>query len=111
LREDYEGSRIINFSVWPYINGEVILQNYNVLLTLGSLVNDSDAVVTLFNDQILTICKELLKNARPSYKVLNHIIAQQMTAVLFPSADSEKSRLPLWQAPANIMNLITDTLC
>jgi len=77
--------------VWPYINGEVVLQNYNVLLTLGSLLNDSDAVVTLFNDQILTICKELLKNSRPSYKVLNHIIAQQMCAVFFPNADDEKS--------------------
>jgi tubulin delta len=75
LRDDYPGSNILNFSVWPYLNGEVVLQNYNVLLTLGSLIENSDAVITLFNDQILTICKELLKNARPSYKVLNQVIA------------------------------------
>lgn len=50
LRDDYPGSNILNFAVWPYLNGEVVLQNYNVLLTLGSLIEDSDAVVTLFND-------------------------------------------------------------
>lgn len=61
--------------MWPYVNGEVILQNYNVLLTLSSLIEDSHGVVTLFNDQILTICKELLKNPRPSYKVLNQVLA------------------------------------
>lgn len=111
LREDYPLEPIINFSVWPYTSGEVILQNYNVLLTLSSLIEDSNAVVTVFNDQILTICRELLKNPRPSYKVLNQVIAQQMCAVLFPLANSEKSRLPLWSAPANIMGEITHTLC
>lgn len=76
LREDYPLEPILNFAVWPYTSGEVILQNYNVLLTLSSLIEDSNAVVTVFNDQILTICRELLKNPRPSYKVLNQVIAQ-----------------------------------
>lgn len=107
LRDDYPGSNILNFAVWPYLNGEVVLQNYNVLLTLGSLIEDSDAVVTLFNDQILTVCKELLKNPRPSYKVLNQVIAQQMCSVLYPCANSDRSSLPLWAAPANIHSEIT----
>ena len=75
LRDDYPGSTILNFSVWPYTNGEVILQNYNILLTLSHLLEHSDGVVTIFNDQILTICKELLKNPKPSFKILNQVIS------------------------------------
>jgi tubulin delta len=112
LRSDYGKSSIINWAIWPYMHGEVILQNYNVLLTLSSLINDSDAVVTLFNDEMLTICKELLKNQRPSYQVLNQVISQQMASVMFPCADSEHSRLGLWQgSSSNILQQVKETLC
>jgi len=30
-----------------------------------------------------------------------------MCSVLFPSANSEKAQLPIWQAPANILSEIT----
>ena len=38
LREDFSKSNMLNVAVWPYQSGEVILQNYNVLLTLNSLI-------------------------------------------------------------------------
>jgi tubulin delta len=66
---------MLNVAVWPYASGEVILQNYNVLLTLNSLLQDSDAVLPIYNDEVMMVCRELLKNPRPSYKVLNTVIA------------------------------------
>jgi tubulin delta len=66
---------MINFSVWPYSTGEVILQNYNVLLTLNSLLQHSDGVIPLYNDEMLSACKNLLKVSRPSYKIMNQVVA------------------------------------
>ena len=88
MREDYPRANIINVAVWPYMTGEVVLQNYNVLLTLSGLTTDSNAVITVFNDEVLTTCRELLKSPRPSYALLNKVIAQQMASILYPLADS-----------------------
>ena len=34
----------MNHCVWPYESGEVIVQAYNTLLTLSSLLDSSDSV-------------------------------------------------------------------
>ena len=91
LREDFPKSRMINIAIWPYSTGEVILQNYNVLLTLHSLLCDSDTVLPIYNDDILLTCRTLLKQPRPSYKVMNTVIARQILGVMFPVANTEKS--------------------
>lgn len=75
LREDFNKGNMLNVAVWPYSNGEVILQNYNVLLTLNSLLEHSNGIIPIYNDEIMLICRELLKNKRPSYKVMNSVIA------------------------------------
>ncbi len=75
LREDYAKSNLLCTAVWPYQHGEVVLQNYNVLLTLSKLASDSSGLITLFNDETLQTCRELLKNPRPSYSVMNKVIA------------------------------------
>ena len=62
LRDDYPRANMINVAVWPYMTGEVVIQNYNVLLTLSGLMTHSNAVVTVFNDEVLTTCRELLKS-------------------------------------------------
>ena len=76
LRDTFPKSCMVNLAVWPYQKGEVILQNYNVLLTMSSLITHSSAFVTVFNDQVLTTCRELLKEKRPSYAMMNKVIAQ-----------------------------------
>ena len=75
LREDYAKANLINLAVWPYMTGEVVLQNYNVLLTMSGLLTDSNALITVFNDEVLTTCRELLKEPRPSYALMNKVIA------------------------------------
>ncbi len=97
LREDYAKANLINISVWPYSTGEVVLQNYNVLLTLNSLLHDSDAVIPIYNDEIMLICRELLKNNRPSYKIMNTLIAQQLLSIMFPFSNTTKEKVSLWE--------------
>ena len=54
LREDFSAKApMINIAIWPYSAGEVILQNYNVLLTLHSILNNADGVIPIYNDEIL----------------------------------------------------------
>ena len=69
---------MINVAVWPYSTGEVILQNYNTILTISWLIEHSDGVLSLFNDEVIDICKwgKQLKN--PTYQDLNKVITEQL---------------------------------
>ena len=46
IRDEF-GSKvpIITNAIWPYSNGEVVVQNYNTLLTLGTLMTESDGIL------------------------------------------------------------------
>lgn len=37
LRKDYPECIIVNQVIWPFEEGEVVIQNYNMLLTLAKL--------------------------------------------------------------------------
>ncbi len=105
---------MINVAIWPYSTGEVILQNYNVLLTLKSLLTNSDGIIPLYNDDVLSACRHLLKVPRPSYKIMNTVIAQSLLTILFPAANSPTSdHLALWDSSSvgNSLSNLTQTLC
>ena len=53
----------------PFENGEVATQPYNSLLSLGSLVRASDAVLLLQNEALERTCGRLLGIARPGLEV------------------------------------------
>lgn len=75
MRDDYPKSMILNTAVWPYSQGEVILQNYNILLTLASSLESASAILPIYNDEALSTCRHLLKQQRPSYELMNTVIA------------------------------------
>ena len=75
MRDDHPKSVILNTAIWPYSTGEVILQNYNVLLTLASSLEYASGILPLYNDDVLSTCRHLLKQNRPSYKLMNTVIA------------------------------------
>ena len=50
LRDEYPTSTLMNHCVWPYESGEVIVQAYNTLLTLSSLLDSSDGVAIVQNE-------------------------------------------------------------
>uniref|UniRef100_A0A3Q3JHZ4 Tubulin delta chain n=1 Tax=Monopterus albus TaxID=43700 RepID=A0A3Q3JHZ4_MONAL len=104
LRDIYPKSFILNHLTWPYGTGEVIVQNYNSVLTLAHLYQLSDAILVHENDTVHRICSQLLKIKHISFSDVNRVIAHQLGSVLQPAltADSHGvySRNPLgidWQ--------------
>ena len=89
---------MINVAVWPYSTGEVILQNYNVLLTLSSLLSHSDGILPIFNDDLLSACRHLLKVPRPSYSTMNQVLAHSLLSVFYPTSNSPAPKLALWDS-------------
>ncbi|XP_047449438.1 tubulin delta chain [Mugil cephalus] len=99
LRDIYPSSFILNHLTWPYGTGEVIVQNYNSVLTLAHLYQLSDAILVHENDTVHKICSQLLNIKHISFSDINRVIAHQLGGILQPAltADSHGaySRNPL----------------
>lgn len=99
LRDIYPKSFILNHLTWPYGTGEVIVQNYNSVLTLAHLYQLSDAILVHENDTVHRVCSQLLNIKHISFSDVNRVIAHQLGSVLQPvlTADSHGaySRNPL----------------
>ncbi|XP_043114132.1 tubulin delta chain [Puntigrus tetrazona] len=90
LRDLYPNSFILNQVTWPYGAGEVIVQNYNSVLTLSHLYQLSDAILVHENDTVHKICSRLMNIKHISISDVNKVIAHQLSSVLQPAytADS-----------------------
>ncbi|XP_065816435.1 tubulin delta chain isoform X1 [Labrus bergylta] len=91
LRDIFPKSFILNHLTWPYGTGEVIVQNYNSVLTLAHLYQLSDAILVHENDTVHRICSQLLNIKHISFSDVNRVIAHQLGSVLQPTltADSD----------------------
>lgn len=97
VREEYKNAFIVNQVVWPYSTGEVIVQNYNTLLSVSQLYETSDAILLSENDHLNRVCNHLLGISYPSFKDLNSVIASQLANVLLPLYCQRASKpLNLW---------------
>eukprot|EP00741_Cyanophora_paradoxa_P005369 tig00000880_g5207.t1 len=85
VRDEFPNALLMNQVVWPYRTGEVVVQNYNALLTLAHLCEHSDGVVVEANEVASAVCTRLLNVARPNFPDLNRVIASSLAAVLLPS--------------------------
>uniref|UniRef100_A0A8D0FI53 Tubulin delta chain n=1 Tax=Strix occidentalis caurina TaxID=311401 RepID=A0A8D0FI53_STROC len=104
LRDAFPTSFILNHVIWPYGTGEVIVQNYNSVLTLSHLYQSSDALLVHENDVIHKICAQLMNIKQISFRDVNQVIAHQLGSVFQPTYTAEGglhySRNPLgidWQ--------------
>uniref|UniRef100_A0A1A7XK72 Tubulin delta chain n=1 Tax=Iconisemion striatum TaxID=60296 RepID=A0A1A7XK72_9TELE len=99
LRDIYPTSFILNHLTWPYGTGEVIVQNYNSVLTLAHLYQLSDAMLVHENDIVHKICSQLLNIKQISFSDINKVIAHQLGGVLQPALTPDSygvySRNPL----------------
>lgn len=99
LRDVYPNSLLLNEVIWPYGTGEVIVQNYNSILTLSHLYQSSDALLVHENDIIHKVCSQLMNIKQISFRDVNKVIAHQLGSVLQPAytadGDSHYSRNPL----------------
>eukprot|EP00741_Cyanophora_paradoxa_P005363 tig00000880_g5201.t1 len=99
VRDEFPNALLMNQVVWPYRTGEVVVQNYNALLTLAHLCEHSDGVVVEANEVASAVCTRLLNVARPNFPDLNRVIASSLAAVLLPSRLSP-SPAPCAPAPS-----------
>lgn len=84
VADAYPGVTRINNVVWPYRHGEVIVQNYNALLTLASLYEVSGSVLRC------ALC-----GTRASKRVRANV-SHRALRLLFFSLPSRTYRLSCW---------------
>lgn len=91
LRDEYPHAAIVNNVIWPYTTGEVIVQNYNAVLTLSHLYSSSDGIVFMENEKMQKICAQLLKIKNVSFKDINKVVAAKLAGVLLPAFEMSDS--------------------
>ena len=89
LRDEYPHTFLMNQLVWPHSSGEVILQNYNTILSLAHLYQCSDAILLVQNDHVRTMCSRITNHPDVSLQSMNQIIAHHMASALQPSMDCQ----------------------
>ncbi|KAG8451669.1 hypothetical protein GDO86_003745 [Hymenochirus boettgeri] len=89
LRDAYPESLLLNQVIWPYGTGEVIVQNYNSILTLSHLYQSSDALLVHENDIIHKVCSQLMNIKQISFRDVNKVIAHQVGSIFQPAFTSE----------------------
>ena len=87
LRDHFPTSSIFNAVVWPYTSGEVIVQDYNAMLTTHHLQEASDGIVLLQNDQLQKAASRLLLLKDITLSDLNRIISHSLAGFLQPLFD------------------------
>lgn len=93
LRDEYPTKCFLNAVVLPYSSGEVVIQNYNTVLTIANLYDVSDMFIILQNDHLHKMSSNLLKNKNTDFHDLNDLIAVKIGSVLQPVERYESSKL------------------
>ena len=101
---------MINIAIWPYSTGEVILQNYNSILTISRLIEHSDGVISLYNDEEQRLWRLGKKIKHPTYNDINTVISEKLLSVFFPWANSQSKHLSLRNFDSNILDNIISHL-
>lgn len=94
LRDCYPNSILVNQIVWPYASGEVIVQDYNTLLTTAHLQKVSDAILLLQNDQLHKVCSKLLQLKEITFHDINCVICHSLASILQPALKFEHYSQP-----------------
>ncbi|XP_066118826.1 tubulin delta chain isoform X3 [Saccopteryx bilineata] len=107
LQDQYSNSLKMNHIIWPYGTGEVIVQNYNSILTLSHLYGSSDALLVHENDAVHKICAKLMNIKQISFSDINQVLAHQLGSVFQPTYSEEGSfhyrRNPLGDLMENLV--------
>ena len=89
LSDFYPHSVITNQIVWPYSSGEVIVQDYNTVLTAAHLQKASDVVFLMHNDQLHKVCSKLLHMKKISFTDINQVVCHSLAGLLQPAVRFE----------------------
>ena len=88
VREELPRSFLLTTIVVPYTSGEVVVQNYNSLLTLSHLYHSADALLVFENDILQQYAKKLVSRSgvdRPTnMHDMNNILTRHLCSFLQP---------------------------
>jgi len=108
LSEDYADKLSFTFSILPGStnggNSDTVVEPYNAVLALNSLIEHSHATFTVENSALNRICQKQLKMKQASFNDTNHIIAQVM------SNTTASLRFPGYQNNCDIRKLSTNLI-
>jgi len=105
IRDDLPSALQTSILVWPYTSGEVVVQNYNTVLSLGHLQMTSDALVCLFNNDAHQTCTKHLRIEKPELRDLNQVFATDLASGIFLPSTKSSSRFQ------NPLKLLCSTVC
>ncbi|OGM42402.1 tubulin alpha-1 chain [Aspergillus bombycis] len=81
LRDEFPDKMIATFSIFPSLVPDVVVEPYNVTLSMNQLIEDCDATFCIDNQALIDICTGSLGLHDPSHMELNPPIAEAMSGV------------------------------
>lgn len=115
LRDFFPHSFILNHVIWPFGMGEVIVQNYNAILTLSQLYKSSDGIIIVENDKLQTICSKLMNMKHISFRDINKLVSHKLGSILQPvkifSASQSDTYFKKTVSVPSLLGEIVEQLC
>ncbi|KAB8215972.1 hypothetical protein BDV33DRAFT_227295 [Aspergillus novoparasiticus] len=112
LRDEFPDRVITTFSVFPPRVPDVVVEPYNVTLSINQLIEDCDATFCIDNQALVDTCTGTLGQCDPSHEDLNRLIAQAMSGVTacfrFPGQlNSDLRKLTTTMVPSPRLHFFT----
>ena len=85
LGDAFPKSFLLNYCIWPYRVGEVIVQSYNAVLTLAHIMDSSHGIFLAENDTLSEICQRVHSSKRPRFEEMNEVAMHGLSGALLPS--------------------------
>ena len=78
---------ILVHAVWPYDSGEIVTQNYNIILAISKLYQCVDGIIIHQNQQAHQICETRLGLKKVTFPDINRLIANDLASVFKPAVN------------------------
>jgi tubulin beta len=80
IKEEYPDRMLSTVSIFPSaLCSDVVVEPYNACLTIHQLTENTDEVFVIDNEKLYQITQNNLKIEKPSYDILNYLVAQSMS--------------------------------
>lgn len=93
LHDEFEELTRVNLAILPYHFGEVVVQNYNAILSLSKIATSSDGIILFENDIAFELCKKVKSIDRPSLHDINQVIANNVAPTLLLKQEFQASSI------------------
>jgi len=82
IKEEYPGILIQSFPVFPSPKvSDTVVEPYNAVLALNHLMEHANIIQVIDNEALYDICYRTRRITKPTYRDLNYLVAETMTAV------------------------------